>query len=118
MLKQILQKYPEICKGKDLIKDIEFCSSGIIRKILIGLIGNNKGSKRWEGNNSFFCENIYDEFTNGACANIEIFSKRWDLQFCKESIMTIIEIIKRDYHNLFLQFYHLVNSLLLKSIRV
>ena len=58
MLKQILQKYPEIYKGKDLIKDIESCSSGIIRKILIGLIENNKGSKRLEGNNSFFCENF------------------------------------------------------------
>ena len=50
MLKQILQKYPEIYKGKDLIKDIESCSSGIIIKILIALIENNKGSKRWEGN--------------------------------------------------------------------
>ena len=64
-----------------------------------------------------FCENFYDEFTNGVCANIEIFSKRWDLQFSKESIMNRVEIIKIDYHNLFLQFYHLMNSLLLKSIR-
>ena len=47
MLKQILQKYPEIYKGKDLIKDKGSCSSGIIRKILIALIENNKGSKRW-----------------------------------------------------------------------
>ena len=54
MLKQILQKYPEICKSKDFIKDIESCSSGIIRKILIALIENNKGVNRWEGNNSFF----------------------------------------------------------------
>ena len=50
MFNQILQKYPEIYKGKDLIKDIESCSSGIIRKILIALIENNKGSKKWEGN--------------------------------------------------------------------
>ena len=49
MLKQILQIYPEIYKGKDLIKDIESYSSGIIGKILIALIENNKGSKRWEG---------------------------------------------------------------------
>ena len=59
-LKQILQKYTKIYKGKDLIKDIESCSSGIIRKILIALIEKNKGSKRWEGNNSFFCENFYE----------------------------------------------------------
>ena len=71
MLKQILQKYTEIYKGNDLIKDIESCSSGIIGKILIALIENNKGSKRWEGNNSFFCENCYDEFANGVGVYIE-----------------------------------------------
>ena len=38
----MVQKYPEIYKGKDLIKDIESCSSGIIRKILIALIENNR----------------------------------------------------------------------------
>ena len=74
MLKQILQKYPEIYKGKDLIKDIESCSSGIIRKILIALIENNKGVNWWEGNNSFFCENFCDEFDNGVGVYIEIFS--------------------------------------------
>ena len=81
MLKQILQKYPKIYKGKDLIKDIESCSSGIIKKILIGLIENNKGVNRWEGNNSFFCENFYDEFTNGVGVYIEIVQKRWYLYF-------------------------------------
>ena len=73
MLKQVLQKYPEIYKGKDLNK--EFCSSGIIRKSLIALIENNKGVNWWEGNNPFFCENFYDEFTNGVGVYIDIFSK-------------------------------------------
>ena len=75
MLKQIKQKYPELFKGKEFIKEIESCTSGIIRKILISLIENNRsensspsleecqdkaeklkheGVKRWEGNNSFF----------------------------------------------------------------
>ena len=75
MLKQIKQKYQELFKGKEFIKEIESCTSGIIRKILISLIENNRsensspnleecqdkaeklkheGVKRWEGNNSFF----------------------------------------------------------------
>ena len=78
-------KYPEICKGKDLIKDIESCSSDFIKKILIVLIENNrnennspnleeclekseklkhKGVKRWEGI-KIFCENFYGKFTDG-----------------------------------------------------
>ena len=47
MLKQILQKYPEIYKGKDFIKDKESCSSGIIRKILIALIENNRSENNY-----------------------------------------------------------------------
>ena len=75
MLKQIKQKYQELFKGKELIKEIESCTSGISRKILISLIETNRsdnnfpsleecqekaeklkheGVKRWEGNNSFF----------------------------------------------------------------
>jgi len=75
MIKQIIQKYPELFKGKELMKDIDSCSSGIIKKILSGLLENNRrenntpnleecqekaeklkheGVKRWESNNSFF----------------------------------------------------------------
>ena len=75
VVKQIVQKYPELFKGKELTKDIDACSSGIIKKILLSLLENNRsdnnypnleecqekaeklkneGVKRWEGNNSFF----------------------------------------------------------------
>ena len=75
VVKQIVQKYPELFKGKELIKDIDACSSGIIKKILLSLLENNRsdnnypnleecqekaeklkneGVKKWEGNNSFF----------------------------------------------------------------
>ena len=75
VVKQIVQKYPELFKGKELTKDIDACSSGIIKKILLSLLENNRsdnnypnleecqekaeklkneGVKKWEGNNSFF----------------------------------------------------------------
>ena len=75
MLKQIKQKYQELFKGKELIKEIESYTSGIIKKILVTLIETDRsdnnfpnleecqekaeklkheGIKRWEGNNSFF----------------------------------------------------------------
>ena len=101
MLKQILQKYPEIYKGKDFIKDIESCSSGIIRKILIGLIENNKGSKRWR-EIILFLWKFYGEFANGISVYIEIFSKTMGFTILQGIDNEYSEIIKRDYHNLFL----------------
>lgn len=77
MLKQMNQKYLELfkVKGKDLKKDIESCTTGVIRKILISLLDNNRsqnnspnldecqdkaeklkheGVKRWAGDDSYF----------------------------------------------------------------
>ena len=75
LVKQIVKKYPELFKGKELAKDLESCTSGMIRKVLISLLESNRsennspnledcqekaeklkheGVKRWEGNNSFF----------------------------------------------------------------
>ena len=110
MLKQIAQKYHELYKGKELIKDIESCSSGILRKILISLIENNRsynnspnldecqekaeklkheGVKRWEGNNSFFIK----IFTTNSPMELVYISR----MFHKMMGFTIIQGINNEY---------------------
>lgn len=42
MIKQIVMKYPQIYKGRDLIKDIENETSGIFKKILISFLQGNR----------------------------------------------------------------------------
>ena len=110
MLKQIAQKYPELYKGKELNKDIESCSSGIIRKLLIGCLENNRsensspnleecqekaeklkheGVKRWEGNNSFFIK----IFTTNSPMELAYISR----VFHKMMGFTILQGIENEY---------------------
>ena len=42
MIKQIVKKYPELFKGKELAKDIDSCTSGMIKKVLTSLLENNR----------------------------------------------------------------------------
>lgn len=110
MLKQIAQKYPELFKGKELSKEIESCSSGMIRKILLSLLENNRsqnnspnleecqekaeklkheGVKRWEGNNSFFIK----IFTTNSHMEIAFISRL----FHKMMGFTILQGINNEY---------------------
>lgn len=110
MLKQIAQKYPELFKGKELTKDIESCTSGMIRKIIISLLEGNRsennspnleecqdkaeklkheGVKRWEGNNSFFIK----IFTTNSPMEI-VFISRF---FHKMMGFTILQGINNEY---------------------
>ena len=110
MLKQITQKYPEFFKGKELSKEIESCSSGMIRKILLSLLENERsqnnspnleecqekaeklkheGVKRWEGNNSFFIK----IFTTNSPMEIAFISRL----FHKMMGFTILQGINNEY---------------------
>ena len=110
MVKQIAQKYPELYKGKELIKDIESCTSGIIRKILTSLLETNRsennipdlndcqdkaeklkheGVKRWEGNNSFFIQ----IFTSNSPMELAYISR----MFHKMMGFTILQGINNEY---------------------
>ena len=110
MVKQIVQKYPELFKGKELIKDIESCTSGIIRKILVSLLENNRsennspdiaecqdkaeklkheGIKRWEGNNSFFIK----IFTSNSPMELAFISR----MFHKMMGFTILQGISNEF---------------------
>ena len=110
MVKQIVQKYPELFKGKELIKDIESCTSGIIRKILVSLLENNRsennspdiaecqdkaekikheGIKRWEGNNSFFIK----IFTSDSPMELAFISR----MFHKMMGFTILQGISNEF---------------------
>ena len=110
MLKLMIQKYPELNKGKELIKDVESCSSGVIRRILISIIENQRsnnnspnleecqekaeklkheGVKRWEGNNSFFVK----IFTTNSPMELAYISRF----FHKMMGFTIIQGIDNEY---------------------
>ena len=110
MLKQIAKKYPELFKGKELIKDIESCTSGMVRKILIALLEGNRsennspnleecqekaeklkheGVKRWEGNNSFFIK----IFTTNSPMEIAFISR----MFHKMVGFNILQGINNEY---------------------
>jgi hypothetical protein len=110
MLKQIAQKYPELFKGKELAKEIESCTSGMIRKILLSLLDTNRsqnnapnlqecqekaeklkheGVKRWEGNNSFFIK----IFTTNSPMEIAFISRL----FHKMMGFTILQGINNEY---------------------
>lgn len=110
MLKQIAQKYPELFKGKELAKEIESCTSGMIRKILLSLLESNRsqnnspdlqecqekaeklkheGVKRWEGNNSFFIK----IFTTNSPMEIAFISRL----FHKMMGFTILQGINNEY---------------------
>ena len=110
MVKQIVQKYPELFKGKELIKDIESCTSGAIRKILVSLLENNRsennspdiaecqdkaekikheGIKRWEGNNSFFIK----IFTSDSPMELAFISR----MFHKMMGFTILQGISNEF---------------------
>lgn len=110
MIKQIITKYQELFKGKGLMKEIESCSSGIIKKILVALLENNRsensspnleecqekaeklkheGVKRWEGNNSFFIK----IFTTSSPMEIVYISR----MFHKMMGFNIIQGIDNEY---------------------
>lgn len=109
MIKQIVKKYPELFKGKELAKDIDSCTSGMIKKVLTSLLENNRsennspnledcqekaeklkheGVKRWEGNNSYFIK----IFTTSSPMEIAYISRLYQ----KMMGFTILQVINNE----------------------
>jgi annexin A7/11 len=97
ILKDIIQQYPKVNKGRDLIKDIKNETSGSFRQLLLLLL---------DGNKSYNCNINEEECCNCAKKLFEAYDKMWGSDDCVFNkifaFKSPVELafICREYHKL------------------